>query len=403
MRRLALAALLGLGCARGQPEAAPATTLPAPVKVVRGALEDRFVLTGAMEAVSSEELVAPRTPTWTVSVRWLAADGAHVKKGDRVVEFDASSFAATLGDRRLAVVRATGELDSETAKAATAVSDKEMEVQRKRAELAKARAEVNVDADLYPRRLFQEKQLALQRAEDALAKAEEDLASQRKVGALDTKVKAIGLQRAQRELHELDDRLDSLVLRAPRDGLVQIGDNPREGRKFLLGDTSFPGWPVAIMPDTSKMQVQARLPDVDDGAVRVGMPAECVLDAYPDKVWKGSIKEVSPIARTEGREGAVRRFFDVIVALDKTADLMRPGMSVRVEVIRRRARDVLLVPRVALKASGGKTLVRLLQGREEAARPVEIEWCTELTCVVRSGLLEGTTVRSEPLAARGSS
>jgi multidrug efflux pump subunit AcrA (membrane-fusion protein) len=403
LRRLAAAALLALGCGRGQPAAAPAGAAPPPVRVVRGALEDRFVLGGELKAVASEDLVAPRTPTWTVSVRWLAPDGAHVKKGDRVVEFDASSFASALGDKRLAVVRAAGELDSETAKAATEVSDKKMEVQRKRAELDKARAAVNVDPDLYPRRQFQEKQLDLQRAQDALAKAQEDLASQRRVGALDGKVKTIALERAERELKELSERLDSLVLRAPRDGLVQIGDNPREGRKFLLGDTTYPGWPVATMPDTSKMQVQAQLHDVDDGAIRVGMPAACVLDAYPDRVWKGTVKEVSPIARTQGRE-VTRRFFNVIVALDQTADLMRPGMSARVEVIRRRARDVLLVPRTAVRASGGKTLVRLLQGGDEAAQPVDIDWCTELTCVVRGGLLEGTTVRAEPPPlARGSS
>ena len=69
-------------------------------------LEDRLVLTGELEAISSENLVVPRTPSWLLSVRWLAEDGATVKKGDRVVEFDSSSFTSTLEDKRLAVVRA---------------------------------------------------------------------------------------------------------------------------------------------------------------------------------------------------------------------------------------------------------------------------------------------------------
>jgi multidrug efflux pump subunit AcrA (membrane-fusion protein) len=258
-----------------------------------------------------------------------------------------------------------------------------------------------VPADLYPRRLFQEKELAFERQQDALAKAEEDLSSQRRAARLEEKVKSIALARAERELRELRARLDDLVLRAPRDGLVQVAMNRREGRKFLVGDTTWPGWPVVVMPQLDAMQVEARLHDVDDGAVRPGMPAECVLDAYPDKVWTGKVRSVSPIARNEGRESS-KRFFDVVVALDRTAPaLMRPGMSVRVEVIRRQARDVLLVPRVALRSSGGKTLVRL-SGRENG-QPVEIEWCTELTCVVRSGVLEGTTVQVETPPARSSS
>jgi HlyD family secretion protein len=399
----ALPLVLLLACSSASGGEAPAAGGPsvAPLKVVRGALEDRFVITGALDAVSSEDLVGPRTPSWTLSVRWLVADGARVKKGDRLVEFDASSFASALGDKKLAVVRAAGELQSEMAKSDSTIADKEMELQRRRADLEKARAEVNVPPDLYPRRLFQEKQMAFERQRDALAKAEEDLSSQQRAGSLEQKVKSIALRRAERELRELRQRLDDLVLRAPRDGLVQIAMNRREGRKFLVGDTTYPGWPVVSLPQLDAMQVEAQLSDVDDGAVRPGMPAECVLDAYPDRVWKGKVQSVSPIARTEGRE-STKRFFDVVVSLEKTAaDLMRPGMSVRVEVIRRRARDVLLVPRVALRASSGKTMVRLSGG--DAPQPVEIDWCTELTCVVRSGVLEGSTVRVDPPPARSSS
>jgi len=241
------------------------------------------------------------------------------------VEFDGSSFASALGDKKLAVVQAAGELQSEIAKAETTVAEKDMEVQRRKAELEKARTEVDVPADLYPRRLFQEKQMALDRQRDALAKAEEDLTAQRRAGNLEQRVKALAYKRSERELRELRERLDDLVLRAPRDGLVQIAMNHREGRKFLVGDTTYPGWPVASLPQLDAMQVEAQLSDVDDGAVRPGMPAECVLDAYPDRIWKGKVQSVSPIARTQGREGT-KRFFDVIVALEKTApELMRPG------------------------------------------------------------------------------
>ena len=99
---------------------------------------------------------------------------------------------------------------------------------------------------------------------------------------------------------------------------MQIGINRRGGRKFLVGDQAFPGWAVASLPDLGAMQVRARLADVDDGAVRAGMRADCILDAYPDKVWKGTVKQVSPMARAEGRE-ATRRFFDVLVELDQAA------------------------------------------------------------------------------------
>ena len=75
-----------------------------------------MILSGEVEAVSSENLVVPRTPSWLISVRWLASDGSLVKMGDRVVEFDASSLTTTLEDKRGAIVRAEGELASQVAK-----------------------------------------------------------------------------------------------------------------------------------------------------------------------------------------------------------------------------------------------------------------------------------------------
>ena len=71
----------------------------------------------------------------------------------------------------------------------------------------------------------------------------------------------------------------------------------------------------------------------------------------------------------------MRRFFYVIVRIAEQADLMRPGMSVRVEVIRRRSEDALLVPRGALRAFSGKTEVRLRSG---GVQTVDIDFCAEL-------------------------
>ena len=402
MRRALVYLILGLNlaCSRG---ARPPSPAPAPpLLVARGPIEDRMILSGEVEAVSSENLVVPRTPSWLISVRWLASDGSLVKKGDRVVEFDSSSFTTTLEDKRGAIVRAEGELASQVAKDRVTLADKEMEVERKRAEVAKAGAEAGVPPDLYPRRLYQEKQLALLTQKDALAKAEEDLRAQRRSARLDQTIKEVALQRARRDLGDVERLLDDLTLRAPRDGLVQIAINRRENRKYLVGDQAFPGWAVATMPDLSSLQIRARLSDVDDGAVGDGMRVECFLDAYPARRWRGAIAQVTPVARTEGRD-STRRFFDVVVTFEAAApeqqgqlaqrEIVRPGMSVRVEVLRRHLDSALLVPRAAVSARSfswpGKVKVRLASGREETA---DIDWCTETACVVRAGLPEGTAV-----------
>jgi HlyD family secretion protein len=395
---LALAAV-ALGCGAAK-TAAPGAAEARPLVVTRGSLEDRFALTGELEATTSENMVVPRTPTWMLSLRWLADDGITVKKGDRVAEFDSSTFSGTVEDKRLAVIRTRSELASEMAKATATLGDKQMEVERKQADLDKAEVEASVPADLYPRRVYQEKQLALATKRDALAKAKEELAAQERATRLERTVRTVAATRAERELTDLGARLEELVLRAPRDGLVQIAMNRRENRKFLVGDQTFAGWPVASMPDLKAMQVRARLSDVDDGAAREGMRADCVLDAYPQRVWKGTVRHVSPVARPEGRD-ASRRFFDVLITIDQAEpQLMRPGMSMRVEVIRRKAQGALIVPRAAVRSYPGKTEVTLTGGKKQT---LDIEWCTELACVARGGVLEGTALLAQGEPPRGSS
>ena len=387
---LALAACRGPE--RAATAAAPAAGAAAGLLVKRGALEDRMPLTGTLEAAESASLVVPRTPNWSATIRWLAEDGQVVKKGDRVVEFDTSALASMLADRRLSVVSASSELASEIAKGTTGTAEKAMDLERKQAALAKARVEASVPADLFPRRIHQEKQMALAREQDAVAKASEDLAAQKRATRMDRRLRELTLTKAERELRLVEERLDDLMLKAPRDGLVQLSINYQEGRKFQVGDSTHPGNEVASIPELSQMQVRARLPDVDEGAVAVGMAAECVLDAYPGRRFGGRVKQVSPVARREGRDG-LRRFFDVVVALDKVDQaVMLPGMSVRVEVIRRRATDVLLVPRAALRrapGARGKILARLASGRDEA---VEVDFCSVQACAVRTGVVEGTAL-----------
>lgn len=387
--------LFALACGRGAapPEVAPAAS---PVlTVTRGSLEDRVLLTGELEAVQSDKLVVPKSPAWVLTVRWLATDGSQVKKGDRVVEFDSSSLSGGLEDKRSAILRTENELAAEVARVAGAVSEKSMEVVRKRALLEKATADAEVPADLRSRREYQEKQLVLLQARDALAKAEEELASTRKTGQLDQSIKEVARARAERDLAELQKNMEDLTLRAPRDGMVQLAIDREENRKYLVGDQVRPMWIIATLPDLSTMQVRARLYDVDDGTVAEGMTADSILDSYPDKVWSGKVAKLAPVARPESRD-ALRRYFEVLIALDgKPEETARPGMSVRVEVVRRRAKDALLVPRAALRAFSGKTQVQRESG---GLVDVEIDWCSELQCVARSGLVEGT--RLAPLPSR---
>lgn len=356
----------------------------------RGTFRQRVLLTGELAAEKGEALVVPRTNTWQLQIRWMAPDGTMVHAGDPVVAFDNSQFASDLEEKRLAASNAGSELDRTRAESKTTLADKQFQVEKAKSEVEKARIAAAIPQDLLSLREYQDRQLALKRAEAELDKAQEDLAAQKRGSTTDIQIQGISLEKSNREIGDAEAAIDALTLKAPRDGMMLVGDHPWEGRKLQLGDSVWVGFTVATLPELSSMIVQASLSDVDDGRIAPGMEVVCTLDAYPNAPYRGRVTEISPVAR-ESKRSPLLRYFPVRIALDKTDPKhMRPGMSVRVEVLGAEKKDALLVPRAALDFSGGKTRALLASG---GAADVRLGPCGAEECVVESGLKEGMSLR----------
>jgi multidrug resistance efflux pump len=373
------------GCA-GKVRAAPAESL----KVRRGDLRTRLLLTGELAAGRSEELVVPRTSSWELQIRWMEQDGARVKAGQKVVEFDNSSFASDLDEKRLSSSEAEKELARTEAEARSATAEKEFTVQQKRSDLHKAQVAAKIPPGLMAEREVQERQLAVRRAEVELAKAEEDLAAHQSASRADLEVRRIALEKSRREIRDADKAIGALTLRAPRDGILLVADHPWEGRKLHEGDSAWVGLAVATLPDLSSMVVDADLSDVDDGRVTPGMEVVCTLDAYPKETYHGRVEDVAAVAQEAPRRPLLRSF-PVRIRLDRVdPQHMRPGMSVRVEVLGSPVRNALLAPRAALDLTASPPRARLAGG---GTAEVHLGPCNAAECVVETGLREGEALR----------
>jgi len=344
--------------------------------VTRGDLADRVVLTGDLRAPSSVDLTAPRTETWQIAIRWLAKDGAEVKAGERVLEFDNSAVTAQLEQKRLALIEAEMGFRSARDLSAIETESKKNALEQHRVALEKARVRVDVPEDLLSKREFQERGLVKKQMEAEVVKAESEFVAQQAEAKLDLQVKQIELDKAKRAIDTAEKTISDLVMKAPKDGVVVINDHPWEGRKFHENDQVQPGWPIVSMPDiTLPMEVRSDLSDVDDGRVSVGTTGTCTLDAYPNDPIACAITDMTPVARPKG-ESSPRRAFSVRLSLAKTdATRMRPGMSVKIVLPHASAKAALLVPRGAV-----------------LGKDVKLGACDAQNCVVESGLREGEHV-----------
>jgi HlyD family secretion protein len=367
------------------------TPKPGEMRVRRGRFASTMVLTGELEAARGAVVSVPELPSWQSSIKWLINDGVAVQAGERVAELDNTPFTADLDKKKQDETQAQQELQEKDAEWTADLRDKQFDLEKKRGELEKAKLEAAVPSDIVSSREYEDRQTKLRRATTDYAKARATLAAQQKADASDRANLLVKIDRAQRELTIAQQSIDSLILRAPRAGIVVVKDIPWEGRKLQAGDTVWVGFPIALIPEIDSMRVTASLPDVDDGRVLPGMVAHVTLDGYPTMHFNGRVAGVSAVAQ-EGARGSLRRAFVVIVKLDQVdGQRMRPGLSARVEVDREAKNGVLIAPRAAFDFSGKAPRARLSGGK---LVNVTLGSCNAQDCIVTSGLEEGSRLGS---------
>ena len=260
------------------------------------------------------------------------------------------------------------------------------EVEKTAVALAKAKVEADVPVELRARKEWHEKQQAMVKAEAALDKARVTLEAHDRTTAADLKVLRIALDKARREVAQSEESLRGLQLRAPRAGVVLLGRSPQEDRPVQLGDNLWPGLRAASLPDLSELEVAAYLPEVDDGRVLPGQAVRVILDSALDRIHQGRVEVVAAVAQDARYAGG----FKVRVSLAKTDPAsMRPGLSARVEVVRRTFKDALVVPRGAVSWRDAQARVARPGG---GFTEVTLSACLTLECVVENGLGEGDRV-----------
>jgi RND family efflux transporter MFP subunit len=216
-------------------------------------------------------------------------EGSVVKAGQVLFELDPS-------DQRVAVASAQARVAAARARAATA-----------RAQLA----EIVQQRDR-EKRLADTGAVSQATADDLTARAK---SLEEQVRAADADVAA-----AQAEVNALATNLANTTIRSPIDGTVI-------SKPLLPGDVVSPGTSMAKIADFSSIVVETDVPEGRLHLVKKAGPCEIVLDAYPDKRWRGEVVEVAPQLNRAKASATVKvRFLD-------RDDTVLPEMAARVSFL----------------------------------------------------------------------
>ena len=154
-----------------------------------------------------------------------------------------------------------------------------------------------------------------------------------------------------------------------------------------------------IAADLSKMQVDTSVSESDIGGVKLGDKARFTVEAFPGHAFEGTVTQVRQAPQTV--QNVVT--YDVVVTVNNTQGLLRPGMTATMRIITAERDNVLRVPNQALRftkgglsaaGDGGNSGSRvwLLQNGQALAAPVKTGLDDDNFTEILSGAAQGDQV-----------
>jgi len=359
--------------------------------VSQGEFEVHLGLQGELKAVESVSLSAPDL-NGQAKVTMVIEEGTRVEEGDVLLQFDTTELETTLENARNDYKIAMTKIDQAEAQLEVRIGDLENEVVR--ADLSLKRAEMRVtESETVPLVDRESAKLDVQESTLSAAKSRSALRSGLLEGEAELELLALDAARAQSRVEDVEKRIESATLTAPSPGLVILPEIWKGGSRgpIAAGDTIWGGSTVLTLPDLSEMEVIAWVHEVDAARVATEQTVDIVIDAHPDPSHSGTVERVADLAVRRDRNKKVKHL-KVTIGLDDTTELMKPGMTVRAEVLVDRRTDVLSVPLEAIFDEDGETFVFAESMTGYRRIDVELGIANDTHVIVTSGLDSGDIV-----------
>ncbi|WP_024891315.1 efflux RND transporter periplasmic adaptor subunit [Luteimonas huabeiensis] len=276
--------------------------------VERGDIRVAISATGTLSAISTV-IVGSQISGQVTDV--LVDYNDPVEQGQVIARIDPSTYQAQIeqGNAQVAAARAS------LAQAEATLANAELDYRRK--------------ADLGERQLVARADVDLARAALEQARAQRDSARAQIVQqTAATRTTQVNLERT--------------VIRSPVDGVVLVRNI--EPGQTVAASLQAPEL-FTIAEDLGQMQIELEVDEADIGQVEVGQRVSFTVDAFPDRQFRGEVRQVRLSATNTNNVIT----YPVVVAVDNSDGTLLPGLTVNAEIEVSRRDGVLKVSNAALR------------------------------------------------------
>lgn len=346
--------------------------------VTRGDFVDYIQIRGDIRPAKSIVLAAPLQAGGELQIVKLVKNGAVVKKGDVVVEFDATQLKQRLMERQSELKTAEGEIEQVVAQQKITAEQRQTDLTKAKYDVERAKLDLG-KRDLVSRIEYEAAKLSLADAEQRLKEVEAKILSTKAAAEAELVGKRRRRDKAKFDVERTQQSIDALILEAPADGTVNILENPRSGgpfgggQEFREGDRAWAGASILELPDLSSIHLEARLDESDRGRLKVGQAATVRIEAVPGKDFTAKVDLISVLARVDFSSGwPPVRNFDLGLILEDKDPRIRPGMTATARIAADRLPSVTLVPAETIFQKDGRPVVYRLNGSKFDETTIDI-------------------------------
>ena len=359
------------------------------------------------KSVTRQDVHQKVLATGTVTLK----TGAEVKIGARI-SGQVKSLLGKIGDfiragEKVAIIehedlisrvaRVQADLDAEEAKLEKILAEGPLETNKAKAQLEELKVQLKLGKKTLERNLELSKKGFI--ADSSVDQAEERLeVLKAKINLANEEIKLKGSQlendsrlaqamvdRARANLEVEDIQLSYATITAPIDGIVAF-ISTQEG-ETVVSSMSAPTFVNLI--DLRKLEVTVFVDETDIGRIKVGQKSLFTVDTYSEKFFKGKVREIRPKAVI--KDNVVN--YEVILDIEKkNISKLRPEMTANVVVTTGTRKNVLTIPKSAVKRKGKKTFTVMQVDGKLVDKSIELGWRDDKVIEVISGLAEGDQV-----------
>ena len=324
-------------------------------KVSLQTLQNSVTATGTIEAVTS---VTVGTQVSGIVNKLYVDYNSQVKKGQVIAELDKTNLLSELNTAKANMASAQSQLNYQNAN-------------MKRYQTLYQKGLVSADD-------YENALLTYRQAKEQVATAKEQV------------------QRAQ-------TNLGYATITSPIDGTV-ISKSVEEGQTVAASFNTPELFTIA--KDLTNMQVVADVDEADIGAVKEGDRVTFTVDAYPDDIFEGTVKQVRLQATTTNNVVT----YEVVISAQNADLKLKPGLTANVTIYTQERTGVLAVANKALRFTPtketvgkdmkivdckGKNKVWTLDGKTLTAHPVSIGQTDGMHTEITKGLKAGQQIVTE--------